>query len=365
MNPISRATGWLVLAFAFSTPALAQQAPAAAPAGPAPAEDPVKVQQQRATAQPGNNAPVWREVRSGQPNYTSIPGREVGVLVQPQARFPGQENMTTAGEAWRKFRNGPITFIGGCLVLLAVAALAAIYFTLGPIKTHDKPAGKQILRFTLVERWAHWIMGISFVVLGISGLIMLFGKHVLLPVFGYTLFAWLTSLCKNLHNFVAPLFVVSLPVFIVIYIKDNLYEKGDLKWLLNAYKMFLGQHMPSGKFNAGEKAWFWGGVVFLSITLCISGAVLLFPNFEQLRATMQQAHVVHAIAGVLVICISFGHMYLGSVGMEGSYRNMRDGVTDETWAREHHENWYKDVKSGKVPGDAAAAKPGAAPQTQV
>ena len=119
MNFISRATGWLVLAIAFSTPALAQQAPApaAAKAAPAvaPSEDPIKVQQQRSVDQPGNNAPVWREVRSGQPNYTSVPGREVGVLVQPQARFPGQDSMTTAGEAWRKFRNGPITFIGGWL----------------------------------------------------------------------------------------------------------------------------------------------------------------------------------------------------------------------------------------------------------
>jgi formate dehydrogenase subunit gamma len=355
----------LVLAFAFSTPVVAQQAPATAPApAAAPSEDPVKVQQQRTTDQPGNNAPVWREVRSGQSNYTSIPGREVGVLVQQQARFPGQDAMTTAGEAWRKFRNGPITFIGGWLVVLAMMAIAAIYFTLGPIKTHEPPTGRKILRFTVIERWVHWIMGISFAILGISGLIMLFGKYVLMPVFGHTLFAWLTSLCKNLHNFVAPLFIASLPVFILIFIRDNLPEKGDLKWLLNAYKMFLGQHMPSGKYNAGEKAWFWGGVVFLSSILCVSGAVLLFPNFDQLRMTMQQAHVVHAIAGVLVICVSFGHIYLGTLGVEGAYRNMRDGYTDETWAKEHHENWYNDVKSGKVPGDPAAAKPGAAPQTQ-
>jgi len=344
MNIISRSAGWLVLAIAFCAPAHAQQAPAAAPAATTAADDSIKVQQQRTVDQPGNNAPVWREVRSGQPNYTSI-------------------TMTTAGEAWRQFRNGPITFIGGWMVVLVLAVIAAIYFILGPIKTHDQPTGRLLLRFTVIERWAHWIMGISFVVLGISGLIMLFGKHVLLPVFGYTLFAWLTALCKNLHNFVAPLFIVSLPVFIAIFIKDNLPEKGDFKWLMNAYKMFLGQHLPSGKYNAGEKMWFWGGVVVLSITLCISGAVLLFPNFEQLRMTMQQAHVVHAIAGVLVICISFGHIYLGTLGVEGAYRNMRDGYTDETWAKEHHENWYHDVKSGKVPGDTAA-KPGPAPQTQ-
>jgi formate dehydrogenase subunit gamma len=365
MNLISRITGWLLLVVALSAPAMAQQAPAPATAPQPSSQDAdIKDQQRRAIDQPGNNSPVWREVRSGQPNYTSIPGREVGVLVQPQARFPGQESMTTAGEAWRKFRNGPITIYGGWLVVAVLAVLAAIYFVMGPIKLHDKPTGRMIERFTLVERWAHWVMAISFCVLGVSGLIILFGKHVLLPVFGYTLFAWLTALCKNLHNFVAPLFMVSLLVFIVIYIKDNLPEKGDLAWLTKGWKMFKGEHLPSGRFNAGEKAWFWGGVVVLSLIICASGLVLLFPNFDQLRITMQQASVVHAIAAVLVIAAAFGHIYMGTIGMEGAYRNMRDGYTDETWAKEHHELWYNDVKSGKVPAKTANAAPGGSPQTQ-
>ena len=351
MKNLSRRTGWLLLALAvMATPALpaAAQAPApqAAPQPPA-ASDPVKDQQQRTVDQPGNNAPVWREVRSGQPNYTSIPGREAGVLVQPQARFPGQDGMTTAGEAWRKYRNGPITFYGGWLVVAVMAIIAAIYFVQGPIKLHDKPSGRMIERFSLAERWTHWIVAISFCVLGASGLLMLFGKYVLLPVIGHTLFGWLTSLAKNLHNFVAPLFIAGLLVFIVMYIKDNLPEKGDFAWILNGWKMFKGEHLPSGRFNAGEKAWFWGGVVVLCLIISASGLVLLFPNFEQLRVTMQQASVVHAIAAVLVISAGLGHIYMGTVGVEGAYGNMRDGVTDETWAREHHELWYNEVKGAK------------------
>jgi formate dehydrogenase subunit gamma len=355
MNKLSRMTGLLFLVLAFSLPAVAQT-PAAQPAA---AADDVKDQQKRTVDQPGNNAPVWREVKSGQPNYTSVPGREVGVLVQQQARFPGQDAMTTAGEAWRQFRNGPITFYGGWLVVLVMAIIAAIYFTLGPIKLHTKPTGRMIERFTLAERWTHWIVAISFCVLGVSGLIIIFGKHVLLPIIGYTLFAWLTSLAKNLHNFVAPLFMAGLLVFIVMYAKDNLPEKGDLGWLAKGWKIFKGEHMPSGRFNAGEKAWFWGGVVVLSLVICASGLVLLFPNFDQVRATMQQASVIHAVAALLVIAAGLGHIYMGTIGMEGAYRNMRDGVTDEAWAKEHHEYWYNDVKSGKV-----AAKTGAAPQTQ-
>jgi len=284
--------------------------------------------------------------REGQEHYTSVKGRETGVLVQ------------SAGDTWRRIRNGPVTVYGGWLIVIVCLIIAAIYFAMGPIKLHEKPSGRMMERFSVAERWAHWVMGISFVVLGITGLIILFGKHVLLPVIGYTLFAWLTSLSKNLHNFVAPLFIVSLLVFIVMYAKDNLPERGDGAWLANGWKMFAGEHLPSGRFNAGEKVWFWIGVVILCLVVTVSGLILLFPNFDQVRATMQQAHIVHAVAAILVIGLGLGHIYMGTIGVEGAYGNMRDGVTDETWAKSHHEHWYEEMKSGK-----AAAKSGATPAT--
>ena len=354
MHTLCRMTGRLMLALALALPVAALAQPAQAPQAPAP--DAAKEQKQRSVDQPGNNAPVWREVRSGQPNYASIPGREASVLVQPAARFPGQDAMTTAGEAWRKFRNGPVTFYGGWLVVLVCLVIAAIYFGLGPIKLHEKATGRTIERFTPAERWTHWTVAISFCVLGASGLIILFGKHVLLPIIGYTLFAWLTALSKNLHNFVAPVFIASLLVFIVMYAKDNLPEKGDGAWLANGWKMFLGHDMPSGRFNGGEKIWFWAGVVGLCLIVSASGLVLLFPNFDQLRATMQQASIVHVISGLLVAGFALGHIYMGTIGVEGAYGNMRDGTTDEAWAKEHHSLWYDEVKrSGPAAGGAVPA----------
>jgi formate dehydrogenase subunit gamma len=356
MYTLSRMTGWLVLTLAFAIPAGAQQTTTQ--------KDLAKDQQQRSVNQPGNNSEVWREVRSGQPNSTSVQGREAGVLIQSQARFPGQGVMSTAGEAWRNFRNGPITFYGGWLIVLVVMAIAAFYFTKGPLMLHDKPTGRMVERFSLLERWSHWSTAISFCVLAVSGMTILFGKHILLPVIGYTLFAWLTALSKNLHNFVAPLFIVSLVVMIVLYVKDNLPEKGDLSWFAGAFAMFWsGKHVPSGRFNAGEKAYFWIGVVALCIALCVTGVIMLFPNFDQVRTTMQQANVIHAVCAVIMIIFATGHIYVGTIGVEGAYGNMRYGVTDETWAKEHHELWYDDVKSGKVAAKSAA-KPGAAPQAQ-
>jgi formate dehydrogenase subunit gamma len=315
-------------------------------------QDPVKEQQQRQATQPGNNAPVWREVRKegSTENYTSIKGRETNVLVQ------------SAGNTWRQIRNGPVTFYGGWAVVIVCLILAGLYFSKGPIKLHDRPTGRQVPRFSSFEQVVHWCTAISFVVLGLSGLIMLFGKHVLLPVIGYTLFAWLTSLGKNLHNFVAPFFIVSVAVMAVIWAKDNLWKSYDWRWFGKMWGFLMrGEHVPSGRFNGAEKAWFWGGVVLLSIVMAWSGLILLFPNFDQTRATMQEAWIWHAVAGLLYIAAALAHIYMGTIGVDGAYQNMREGVTDETWAKEHHEIWYNEVKSGRRPQAAGGAVPAGAP----
>ncbi|HEX2197199.1 MAG TPA: formate dehydrogenase subunit gamma [Burkholderiales bacterium] len=310
------------------------------------AQSEAQEQQKRQVTQPGNNAPVWRDVRSGQENYTTVQGREAGVLVQ------------SAGETWRQIRNGPVTFYGGWLVILVTLLIAALYFGKGPVRLHERPTGRLIRRFSTVEQVVHWSTAISFCVLGISGLIMLFGKHVLLPVFGYTLFGWLAALSKNLHNFIAPLFILSVLVMVLIWVRDNLPRAYDWQWFRKAYAFFMrGEHIPSGRFNAGEKGWFWFGVVGLSIVVSWSGVILLFPNFDQTRAVMQDAWIWHAVAALIYIAMSLGHIYMGTIGVEGAYGNMRTGYTDETWAREHHSIWYDEARRGKsaAPGGAVPA----------
>ncbi len=340
----------LAVLVSLSCAAIAQQQPST----------PEQAQQQRQTTQPGNNAPMWREVQHGDPNYTSIPGREMNVLIQPPARFLGQDVRVTAGEAWRQFRNGPVTFWGGWLVVLVVALIAAFYFVFGSVKLHGAPTGRLIRRFSSVDQIVHWTVAISFCILGLSGLIMLFGKHVLLPVFGYTLFAWLAALSKNLHNFVAPLFMVSVAVFAILFVRYNLPRAYDFVWFRNALGYVTGKkHVASGKFNGGEKVWFWLGVVGLSIVVSWSGVILLFPNFDQTRAVMQDAWIWHAGAALLYVAMALGHIYLGTLGVEGAYQAMRTGYVDEVWAKEHHEIWYNDVKRGGAVAASGAVPAGA------
>jgi len=323
---------------------------------------------ERGKSQPGNNAPVWRSVRDSgsQPGITNLPGAEMGVLIQSFVQYPGSR-FASAGEAWRQVRNEWIIPYGGALFLITAAAIGLFYWKQGPMGGHEPDTGRLIERFSYFERVAHWSMAISFVVLALSGLVLAFGKFFLLPILGGTLFGWLSYALKNVHNFAGPLFAVALVIFIVTYIRDNIPSKADLTWVLEGGGFFREKAAPSPRFNAGEKIVFWGGVIFLGLSIVGSGLVLnqLTPGVAYTRGNMQVAHLVHAVASLLMMAMVLGHIYLGSVGVKGAYQGMRTGYVDEAWAKEHHELWYDDIKAGRVPAQrsGAAAATGLAPMT--
>ncbi len=302
----------------------------------APDNSSAQAQAQRKLTQPGNNAPVWREVRGGESPYqtTQVRGVETNVLVQ------------SGGETWRQTRR-VFTYYGGWLLGIVPVLIGLYYWRKGAIKLKEKPTGRMVARFNYWQRSVHWTVAISFCVLAISGLTMMFGKYVLMPIFGRMLFSWLATLCKNLHNFVGPIFAIGVILMIFTFIKDNLPRAYDFKWLAKLGGRAPGEHIPSGRYNVGEKLWFWGGVFVLGIVASVTGFVLDFPNFAQGRELMQLMNVIHAVTAVLFTTMFLGHLYLGTIGMEGAYQAMRKGEVDETWAKEHHEIWYNEVVKSK------------------
>ncbi|NML43856.1 formate dehydrogenase subunit gamma [Ramlibacter sp. G-1-2-2] len=318
--------------------------------------DPGYMQQnngQRNAVQPHNNAPMWRGVQAGHEGYTSLPkseAPEAGILIQGPVKYPGSY-YTTAGQAWREVRNKYIVPYGAALLGIVVLALAIFYFTKGPVGESgpDSP-GRKIERFTPFERAAHWSNAIAFCCLAISGIVMAWGKFFLQPVIGLTLFGYLTYVLKNLHNFMGPLFVVSLVIIFITFVRDNFPQKGDLRWVFTLGGAIGKKDAPSHRFNAGEKGVFWIGVFALGIIVVASGLVMdrLVPNVDYVRGTMQVTHMVHATAATLMIAVFLGHIYMGTVGMRGAYTAMRRGYVTESWAREHHAYWLEDIESGKV-----------------
>ena len=346
-----------VVALALPAAAMAQAATAASAAPPAefvaPAEPKAdESNAQRAKSQPGNNAPFWRGVHDSgsRQGVTSLPGAEKGVLIQEFVQYPGSR-VTNAGEAWRQVRNRWIIPYGGALIVIVVLAIGLFYFAKGPMGGHVPYTGRKIERFTYFERAAHWSNAIAFCVLAISGLVMAFGKFLLLPVIGGALFGWLTYALKTAHNFAGPLFAVSLLIVFVTFLRDNLPGRGDVRWIARAGGLFGGAEPPSGRFNAGEKIIFWGGVFVLGIVVVGSGLVLdkVIPGLAYLRSDMQIAHMIHGVATVLMMAMFLGHIYLGTIGMKDAYGAMKTGYVDEGWAKEHHALWYDDIQAGKVP----------------
>ncbi len=316
---------------------------------------------ERAKTQPGNNAPFWRGVRNSGTTPGSVNNMQVGergVLVQEFTQYPGTK-LTTAGEAWRQLRNWWIIPIGGVIILFVVLAVALYYKIKGPIGGHGRQTGRVIERFTHFERVAHWSTAITFTILAVSGVVMSFGKFFLLPILGGQLFGWLTYALKTAHNFVGPLFAISMVVMFFTYLPSNWPTRADWAWLIRAGGMLGGEHPPSHRFNAGEKVVFWGGMLVLGVVVVVSGFALdkIVPGLDLTRPQMQVVHIAHAVFSMFIIAMFIGHAYMGTIGVTGSWRAMKTGYVDEGWAEEHHRLWYDDIVTGKIPAQRSVPPP--------
>ena len=303
-------------------------------------------------AQPLNNAPTWRDVRSGETFVTQVKGIDTGILVQ------------SGGETWKTIQTRFLIPYGGLLLGGVVAAFAFLYLWRGSMRLHGPRTGRKIPRFTAWERGIHWTVATLWLILAVTGMLMLFGRHVVIPIFGHTAFSWIAQIAKNLHNFVGPLFLVSAILIFLTFVRRNLPHSSDLQWLRNFPAAVFAKKgdPPAGFFNAAEKIVFWAGLGVLAVVAGVSGLILNFPNFDQGRAVMQTAQVVHAVSGVLFIALMLSHIYMGTIGTEGSLEAMRDGTVDEQWAKEHHSLWYDEVVREQRRGRAAGGSlPAGAP----
>lgn len=301
---------------------------------------------------------IWRDIRGGLQGTVSIPDKKLGVLVQSE------------GESWRAIRNGPVALYGSWL-LLAVIGLLALFFALrGRIEIEEGWSGKTVERFGPLDRFAHWLSAVSFIVLALTGLNLLYGKYVLMPILGKSAFAAITQAGKLAHNFLAFAFMLGIVLMFVLWVRHNIPNRYDLIWLAKGGGLFSkGVHPPSERFNAGQKIIFWL-VVLLGVSVSMSGVALLFPyEFSLFAKTFaalnvfglglptdlsplqeqQLNQVWHAIVSMVMIAVVIAHIYIGSIGMQGAFAAMGSGRVDANWAREHHSVWYARVTGKPIP----------------
>ena len=251
------------------------------------------------------------------------------VLIQP------------AGRVWDHFHEATLYWLAAVVILGTLAALAAAYLILGRLRISAGRSGRKVLRFKAVERFAHWLTAVSFVILGITGLNITFGKHLLLPLIGYDAFSVVSEAAKYAHNFTSFAFVIGLAFIVAIFIKDNIPDTTDIEWFRQGGGFIKSKHAPARRFNAGEKLVFWGALG-AGLLVAVSGYLLLFPFYVTDIAGMQVAQVVHSVIAVLFVALILGHIYIGTLGMEGAFEAMWTGEVDYNWAKEHHDLWLDD-----------------------
>lgn len=305
---------------------------------------------------PSNFDPqLWSKVRNAEKGLVSIPDTKSGYLVDD------------SGWAWRLARSGeyyawPLYGFAGILAVLAI-----FFLVRGRIKVSNGMSGSTITRFTDIERLAHWLLAIPFILLAITGLNVMYGKDVLMPIMGKEAFATLSVYAKYVHNYVAFAFMAGVVLTFFLWVRHNLPAREDISWIVQGGGLFGSAHPPARKFNAGQKILFW--LVFLSgVSLSLSGIALLFPyefpmfakTFEILNVAatplgmtlpteltpnqeQQYATLWHGILAAVMTTVVIAHIYIGSIGMQGAFDAMGSGEVDVNWAKDHHSIWAEEV----------------------
>ncbi len=263
----------------------------------------------------------------------SIPNDDAAALIKP-------DNKT-----WAAFQENALPLIFVAAIGGMIALLAAFYLIKGRIRVDDGMSGRKILRFSAIERFAHWTLSSTFIILALTGLNVVIGKSVILPLVGEAAFGTMTAWGKLAHNFLGWPFMVALVLIIVFWVAQNIPNKLDLVWIKQGGGLFKkGVHPPAKKFNAGQKVIFWS-VVVGGVALSFTGFMMLFPVQAGTPSDWQLYQTIHGLVAAGLSAVIIAHIYIGSVGMEGAFDAMGSGQVDENWAKEHHSLWVEEVKA--------------------
>jgi formate dehydrogenase subunit gamma len=274
-------------------------------------------------------AEYWRAVRHGVQGYSAVTGPEANVLIQD------------SGGTWSKLRNGPASTISAWLMAAVLLALGLLQIFKGTWKLGAR-TGNTIQRWSVFDRFVHWGLTITFIALALTGLGLLFGRYVLMPLMGKEAFAAMSAVSKPVHDYVSPFFIAFLVLAVAAWMKYSFFKSYDWEWFKKVGGYLTREHVRAGFINAGEKVWTW--FLFLAgIVVVVSGLFLLTPNFEWTRSTMQLSNLFHIASGIGLICFSFVHRYMATIGNEGTFEAMVGGEVDERWAQLHHDVWYDEV----------------------
>ncbi|MFC7705916.1 formate dehydrogenase subunit gamma [Plastorhodobacter daqingensis] len=261
----------------------------------------------------------------------TIPDQRAADLIKP------------GNPGWANLHGGTITTLFVVSVVGVLAALLLFYLIRGRIRVDSGLSGRMIPRFGGLERFAHWMLAASFIILALTGLNLVIGRAVIRPIIGEGAFGTMTAWGKLAHNYLAWPFMIALAIVFLVWVVHNIPNKVDLEWIKQGGGILKkGVHPPAKKFNFGQKMIFWA-VVIGGAALSFTGVMLLFPHLAGTPADWQLYQVIHGVVAAILSAIIIAHIYIGSVGMEGAFDAMGKGEVDLNWAKEHHSLWVDEM----------------------
>src|SRR5215510_5473700 len=260
---------------------------------PAGAQQPASV---NPTASSVKEQDLLRQLNQVQGRIT-IPDEKAAVLIQPE------------GRDWRRFHNVTLRWIGAIAILGMLVVLVVFYLWRGMVRIEGGRSGRTIVRFNAFERFIHWMTATCFIILALSGLNITFGRSLLLPLIGADAFTTWSQWAKYAHNYLSFPFTIGVIAILLMWIAGNI----------------------PNRFNAGQKMIYWI-VVIGGLAVAVTGYVLMFPFYGTTIGGMQLAQAVHGIVALLFVAAMLGHIYIGTIGMEGAFEAMGTGEVDVNWA---------------------------------
>jgi formate dehydrogenase subunit gamma len=259
-----------------------------------------------------------------------------------------------AGRDWRTFHTVTLRWIGGIAILGMLALLVIFYLWRGTIEIEGGRSGRTMVRFNGFERFVHWLTAATFIVLGITGLNITFGRALILPWMGPEAFSAWSEWGKYAHNYLSFAFTIGVVLMFLMWIGQNFPTAADAEWLKAGGGMGKShRHPPAWKFNAGQKLLYWL-VILGGAAMIVTGYLLMFPFYYGMGVgDMEMAQVFHGVIGVLFVALIIAHIYLGTLGMEGAFESMSQGTVDVNWAKEHHPLWYEEEQGRGASGARA------------
>jgi len=236
------------------------------------------------------------------------------------------------GRDWQQFHNVTLRWIGGIAILGMLAVLLIFYLSRGMVMIKSGRSGRTIVRFNSFERFVHWMTATCFIILAVTGLNVTFGRPLFASTVGSEAFTTWSEWAKYAHNYLSFPFTIGVVLIFLMWIGGNIPNAVDVEWFKRGGGIIGDDHPPAYRFNGGQKAIYWI-VVLGGAGVAITGYVLMFPFYGTDIDSMQYAEMIHAVVAMLFVAAMLGHIYIGTLGMEGAFEAMGERAVDINWAK--------------------------------